>query len=284
MTARESGCCQDGGTVRLRHESIAPTNARVRFSWLSPFHARTSMSNAGSEADDELPATRDSPRDVGRMDEDVPSTSTVSNYTTQLASRASLTASFRPSEAPRTFSLESVLTLPHATSVYALSLPAFGHHLFTGGSDGFIRRYNLHDSLNGIDSPRNLIMKQAGLSSGVLVGYWENSEAAIDTEEAPGPKFGPRSVSNSTTGGKAGGSPVHSLAVQSQELWGLSGTQVRPSANVSLHSWLTLGIERRDPPLYGATRRGTDPPYVARRGRCQSGTYEQGGRQRTLPL
>lgn len=176
------------------------------------------------EADDELPPDAVKPKDA--MDEDLRPT-----YTSQLHSRAAAIAAIRSPPSTNAFSLESILTLPHLTPVHSLALPSHGHSLLTGGADGFVRRYAFYDSLNGIDSPKNLVMKSATVTSGVLLGYWENAEAG-EVEEG-GLRYGPRSVSNSMTGGKAGGSPVHSLAVQSQELWGLSGAQV--------HLYLCLG-------------------------------------------
>lgn len=126
--------------------------------------------------------------------------------------------------------------------------PAVAHILLrtTGGADGYIRRYALHATLNGtgVDNPafNNFSMKVGGhtpsptsdLRQPVLVGYWENEEpgdwmgdllgGAQATEvngEAPSKvKWGPK------TGVLASQSPVYSLAVQSEELWGLSGTSV----------------------------------------------------------
>lgn len=116
----------------------------------------------------------------------------------------------------------------------------------SGGADGYIRRYALHATLNGtgVDNPafNNFSMKVGGhtpsptsdIRQPVLVGYWENEEpgewmgdllaggqgASADGEAQSKVKWGPK------TGAVASQSSVYSLAVQSEELWGLSGTSV----------------------------------------------------------
>lgn len=111
-----------------------------------------------------------------------------------------------------------------------------------------------------MDNPlyNNLSMKVGGhapspsvdVRQPVLVGYWENEEPGEWVQELLssgtaggggeaerearakkvkwGPKGGPLGAAN---GGK-GQSQVYSLAVQSEELWGLSGTSVSSSWRV----------------------------------------------------
>ncbi|KAK4054579.1 Transcription factor spt8 [Microbotryomycetes sp. JL201] len=157
------------------------------------------------------------------------------------------------------YAIEAVFTIPHSTQVHAMAAAPCSSHIYTGGSDGFIRRYATYPTLNGsgFDKPLflNLSMKTGAQASAtgsyqdtrqpVLVGYWENEEAgpwctdllppavapADANPEADGEpsdssfaaraakvKWGPK------TGSLGSQSIVHSLAIQQEELWGLSGT------------------------------------------------------------
>ncbi|KAK4335245.1 Transcription factor SPT8 [Rhodotorula toruloides] len=161
---------------------------------------------------------------------------------------------FRPSRdslsRSSTYSIDPVFTIPHSgTHIHAFAAPSCSSHLYTGGSDGFVRRYALHATLNGtgVDNPLvpNLTSKPGGherppgtdMRSAVLSGYWENEEPGDWMEDLLSPdgepqhdklakvKWGPKS---SALGPQ---SAVHSLAVQREELWGLSGTS-RGSINL----------------------------------------------------
>lgn len=126
------------------------------------------------------------------------------------------------------------------SSPFALATP--------GGADGYIRRYALHATLNGtgVDNPafNNYSMKIGGHTPSptfdgrqpVLVGYWENEEpgdwmgdllgggqgATMNGEAQSKVKWGAKTSPVSTQ------SSVYSIAVQSEEMWGLSGTSVSP--------------------------------------------------------
>lgn len=157
----------------------------------------------------------------------------------------------------------------------------------TGGADGFIRRYALHATLNGtgVDNPlfANLTMKLGGvpaLAAGadqrapVLTGYWENEEPGEWANDLLG--AGTSSTSSLEErktkirwGAKVAAvgshqSPVYSLAIQQEELWGLSGTSVSPVAERTVPLGLTfLSVVRYDQPLHDPTRRGTDSACVS---------------------
>ena len=132
------------------------------------------------------------------------------------------------------YAIESVYTILCSTQIHALALPPCASHLYAGGSDGFVRRYAIHPMLNstGIDNPafNNLTMKQGGsvppapdAKFPVLVAYWENEEPGHWVESIrENVAFGTKNVGLADKV-----SVVHSLAVQSEELWGLSGTAVR---------------------------------------------------------
>jgi hypothetical protein len=125
--------------------------------------------------------------------------------------------------------LEPLVHLPQATSTNCAALSGSSPYLFTGsplrnlyessracagGSDGFIRKYDALAALKG--SPEES-------TSRYLASYWTNA----DSEEGLGPierlanaKFGPRA------NGEAVGSPVHSLLVERDEMYALSGGEV----------------------------------------------------------
>lgn len=166
---------------------------------------------------------------------------------------------------PQSYSLEVALSIPHSTGVNALAAVPGSRHLYTGGMDGMVRRYDLYASLNGDAGPSTSTSSAGGSGAGsrggartkptqtsselnltakpsgymatsystpsasvsenkppVLRGYWENEdEPAPGTSLLPAVKWGRRNE------GPGKGSAVYSLAVQSRELWGVSGTAVR---------------------------------------------------------
>ncbi|GAA5943795.1 uncharacterized protein JCM15063_006496 [Sporobolomyces koalae] len=198
------------------------------------------------------------------------------DYPTASSSRESLfRARSGPSSSVAERQFNSLASIPHATAIHSFATTPCCSHLYTGGQDGFVRRYalfptvnpppNLHTSsstatagststsngalASSTTTPFNLTMKQptveklvdgthsaqAGATPRlpVLSGYWENEEPpslepgsevgnsnlAPPTGANTGPvKWGAKTVA---TGAQT---PVYSLAVQSQELWGLSGT------------------------------------------------------------
>jgi transcriptional activator SPT8 len=138
---------------------------------------------------------------------------------------------------PRTFQrapiIDPLVFIPHGCHVHALAVPPCGSHLFSGGQDGFVRRIAIYESVTG-SAQENLTMKQGGHVPVVdkdtdkttifLAGYWENEDhkSLLDPSLPPPPlKWGPKSVGNATQV-----SPVYSLAIHNEELWGLSGTEV----------------------------------------------------------
>ncbi|KAH9811262.1 WD40-repeat-containing domain protein [Melampsora americana] len=140
--------------------------------------------------------------------------------------------------------IDPLVFIPHGCPVHALALPPCGSHLFSGGQDGFIRRIAIYESVTG-SMTENLTMRQGGhvpliekegdKTTIFLTGYWENedNERAVQSIHKVGTdnsrsanRWGPKSVGNASKV-----SPVYSLAVQSEELWGLSGTE---SGNINL--------------------------------------------------
>ena len=85
-------------------------------------------------------------------------------------------------------------------------------HLVTGSEDGYIRDYDIFSAVNGkvfLTAPQrhHAGVVEGSLKAGQIRSWWENPEP-------------------STPSAEPGRSPVHSLALHSEALWGLSGTNV----------------------------------------------------------
>ena len=164
-----------------------------------------------------------------------PTTNSPISYSLAVSQRQSR---FRlPSNAPpKSYAIESVYSISTSTQVHALALPPCASHLYVGGADGLVRRYAIHPMLNCLRSDNlpsnNLTMKPGGsvppapdTKFPVLVAYWENEEPGTwQNTIRENVAFGTKNVGLADRV-----SVVHSLAVQSEELWGLSGTAVRSS-------------------------------------------------------
>ena len=157
-------------------------------------------------------------------------------YASRVQARRALYRLPADTTTPQSYSFEPLLTIPHATSVHAIAVPPCCTHIFTGGADGYIRKYSLYESLNGksVKPDSNLIAKPpynytpssatiaVNGATPHLSGYWENTDAdetAPASERLSRAQFGTRSI-----GAEETPSAVHSLLVQDDELWGLAGS------------------------------------------------------------
>ncbi|KAL1958672.1 hypothetical protein VTO42DRAFT_4015 [Malbranchea cinnamomea] len=115
---------------------------------------------------------------------------------------------FRPTVRPealtaRTYDIVPTTAAPHSTSVNAVTATADMRWVFSGGSDGYIRKFNWVDSINGklmLTVAQRHPFVDSVVKAGVLMTYWENMD-------------------------RNGLSPVYSLAAQAEGLWLLSGLQ-----------------------------------------------------------
>lgn len=115
---------------------------------------------------------------------------------------------FRPSVRPEcltatTYDILPTTAAPQSTSINTVTATADMRWVFTGGSDGYIRKYNWVDSINGklmLTVAQRHPFVDSVVKAGVLMNYWENMD---------GPLL----------------SPVYSLAAQSEGLWLLSGLE-----------------------------------------------------------
>ncbi|KAH6644259.1 transcription factor SPT8 [Boeremia exigua] len=98
------------------------------------------------------------------------------------------------------------IAAPHSTSINAIAATPDMRWVFSGGADGYIRKFNWIDSANGklaLTVAQRHPFVDSVTKAGVLLSYWENEDSA--GSDVP--------------------SPVYSLAVHHQSLWLLSGTE-----------------------------------------------------------
>ncbi|KAI9509637.1 WD40 repeat-like protein [Russula earlei] len=111
---------------------------------------------------------------------------------------------------PRSYTVEAICALPHPVPTHSLASTPCMTHLVTGSEDGYIRDYDIFTAVNGkvfLTAPQrhHAGVVEGSLKAGQIRSWWENPETP-------------------TTSADAGRSPVHSLAIHSEALWGLSGT------------------------------------------------------------
>jgi transcriptional activator SPT8 len=182
-----------------RRPSLPTTNA-------SPEDAPTlGQSNGGptSHPNPLLTRTSASPRDPA-----TPSQSARFRY--QVRPEA-LTASL--------YDIVPTIAAPQSTSINAIAATPDMRFWFSGGADGYIRKYDGVASVNGktlLTVAQRHPFVDSVVKAGVLMTYWDNEEPL---SKLPGedPAL----------------SPVYSLAVQSQALWMLSGLD---SGAINLYS------------------------------------------------
>lgn len=118
------------------------------------------------------------------------------------------------------YDIVPTMAAPQATSINAMAITPDLRYWMTGGSDGYIRKY---DGMGTINGKQQLTVAQrhpfvdSVVKAGVLMSYWENEEPA-----PPNARPEDRILS-----------PVYSLAIHSGALWLLSGLE---SGGINLQS------------------------------------------------
>ncbi|KAK4944467.1 Transcription factor spt8 [Elasticomyces elasticus] len=110
-----------------------------------------------------------------------------------------------------TYDIVPTIAAPQSTSINAVCATSDMRWVFTGGSDGYIRKFNWVDSVNfklALTVAQRHPFVDSVVKAGVLMTYWENWDARPQTTQVL--------------------APVYSLACQSQGLWMLSGTSAGP--------------------------------------------------------
>ncbi|KAL4920880.1 WD40-repeat-containing domain protein [Aspergillus aurantiobrunneus] len=174
--------------------------------------------DADGEADDQ---DADSPSNVSHASENAGVAAQESQDTTVASpvpnnATSDLVSVFHPnvrSECLTASSYDIVPTTaaPHSTSINAITATADMRWVFSGGSDGYVRKFNWVDSINSklmLTVAQRHPFVDSVIKAGVLMTYWENMDG------------------NAL-------SPVYSLTSQSEGLWLLSGLE---SGSIRLQS------------------------------------------------
>ncbi|MCJ1248086.1 Transcription factor spt8 [Trapelia coarctata] len=117
------------------------------------------------------------------------------------------------------YDIVPTIAAPHSTSINAITATPDLRWVFSGGADGYIRKFNWVETANGkvmLTVAQRHPFVDSVTKAGVLTSYWENEERQ------------PKSGEDGQTL-----SPVYSLAVHNQGLWLLSGLE---SGGINLQS------------------------------------------------
>ncbi|KAG7732755.1 hypothetical protein KL948_002185 [Ogataea haglerorum] len=138
-----------------------------------------------------------------------------------------------------------IVAIPYSSPVHSIALTKGPRWLFTGGEDGFIRKFDLFGSVEG-KSPLTSAQKHQLVDSisygGMLCSYWENEQpyykdellTELASEQLKNSKAKTKKpVNTAITTFEPRMSPVYSLAVQSESHWLLSGLK---SGGITLQS------------------------------------------------
>ncbi|KAH6630606.1 SPT8-like protein [Chaetomium sp. MPI-SDFR-AT-0129] len=179
----------------------------------------------GTEGDAETAESFDASQAPTTITADPPSTTATAQSTTTPTPPTKLASTWHPIlrqeyiDAPL-YDIVPTMAAPQATSVNAMAITPDLRYWITGGSDGYIRKY---DGMGTINGKQQLTVAQrhpfvdSVTKAGILMSYWENEEPA-----PPGARAEDRVLS-----------PVYSLAVQRNALWLLSGLE---SGGINLQS------------------------------------------------
>ncbi|KAI9717554.1 MAG: hypothetical protein M1812_004695 [Candelaria pacifica] len=136
---------------------------------------------------------------------------------------------FRPTLRPEAltasvYDIVPTIAAPHSTSINAVTSTPDLRWVFSGGQDGYIRKFNWPDTANGktlLTVAQRHPFVDSVTKAGVLMSYWENYEPQS------------RNPAQQAADDGSSISPVYSLAVHNQGLWLLSGLE---SGGINLQS------------------------------------------------
>ncbi|KAL8853497.1 MAG: hypothetical protein Q9221_001656 [Calogaya cf. arnoldii] len=109
------------------------------------------------------------------------------------------------------YDIVPTIAAPHSTSINSITATPDLRWVFSGGADGYIRKFNWVDTVNGksmLTVAQRHPFVDTVTKAGVLMSYWENEDLQTTVAEE-GPYL----------------SSVYSLAVQRDGLWLLSGLE-----------------------------------------------------------
>ncbi|KAH9935015.1 WD40-repeat-containing domain protein [Fomitopsis serialis] len=161
---------------------------------------------AEAAAEEATEAEEDSPSD----DSTLSPTSLARALSPASLRRAALTTSLGH---PRSYTVEAICAIPHPVPTHSLAASACMTHLLTGSDDGYVRDYDIFSAVNGkffLTAPQrhHCGVMEGLMKAGQIRCWWENPappDAAAPPEE---PVL----------------CPVYSLAMHSDALWALAGS------------------------------------------------------------
>ncbi|KAF8580866.1 WD40 repeat-like protein [Ramaria rubella] len=123
----------------------------------------------------------------------------------------------------KSYTVETVCALPHPVATHSLASSMCMTHLLTGSDDGYIRDYDVFTACNGKNFLSQPQRQHCGIQEGAIKApvarmWWEN------------PLRPPGQIDDNPVGPFL--SPVYSLLVHSDALWGLSGSSARPPRRI----------------------------------------------------
>lgn len=127
--------------------------------------------------------------------------------------------SYRPPVRPEAltaavYDIVPTMAAPQGTSINTVTATPDMRWVFSGGTDGYIRKFNWPDTANGklmLTVAQRHPFVDSVTKAGVLMSYWENEDTRVRTPVMNGVEESVPTM------------PVYSLAVHHQALWLLSG-------------------------------------------------------------
>ena len=134
------------------------------------------------------------------------------------------------------YDIVPTIAAPHSTSINAIAATPDLRWVFSGGADGYIRKFNWVDTANGkvmLTVAQRHPFVDSVTKAGVLTSYWENEDSqCMSKSHALSPHLTGFVIAKPGEDGQTL-SPVYSLAVHNQGLWLLSGLD---SGGINLQS------------------------------------------------
>ncbi|KAJ1656300.1 Transcription factor spt8 [Dispira simplex] len=121
----------------------------------------------------------------------------------------------------RTYDVTPYVLAVHPNPIYSVASTPCMTWVLTGSEDGYIRRWNFFDSMNGtlaLTQNQRHMQVDTVTKAGVMTSYWDN-----DDNPEPYPDIIRGSVKNPYFSRNL--SPVYSLNLQSEALWAVSGQE-----------------------------------------------------------
>ncbi|CAG8561541.1 2100_t:CDS:2, partial [Cetraspora pellucida] len=135
----------------------------------------------------------------------------------------------------KTYDIVPLVAAIHACHIHSLDATKNMRWVFTGGEDGFIRKYDFFSSMGGktlLTQNQKHTQVESVQKAGVILSYWENEEIPISLPATDKPEKPDGIAEDDGTQNVQEPplpdlkmSPAHSLAVQSEAVWLLSGLE-----------------------------------------------------------